>query len=168
VALPILPVELFIRYQQMIGIRPSVGERIEANALPQYYADMFGWPELAGKVAAIYWSLPPQKRAHAAFFGNNYGEAAAIDVFGARHGLPPAISGHNNYYLWGPGRADGSVLIIIGGDTKHYSDLFRAWHVAGHIDTPLARPNETGQPIYVLEGMKVPLARYWPQVKDYE
>lgn len=28
--------------------------------------------------------------------------------------LPPVISGHNNYYLWGPGSCDGSVLIAVG------------------------------------------------------
>ncbi|HEX4159079.1 MAG TPA: glycosyltransferase family 39 protein [Rhizomicrobium sp.] len=166
--LPILPVDTFIRYEQTIGFTPSVGERGETGALPQYYADMFGWREMAEKVAAVYWSLPPAERARAVFYGNNYGEAAAIDVFGRRLGLPPAISGHNNYYLWGPRGHDGSVLIIIGGSTRHYADLFRSWHVAGRIDTPHAMPYETLKPIYVLRDMKVPLAKYWPQVKHYE
>jgi len=166
--LPVLPVDMFIRYEQTIGFTPSVGERGETGILPQYYADMFGWPEMAKKIAQVYWSLPPAERARAAFYGNNYGEAAAIDVFGAPLGLPPAISGHNNYYLWGPRGHDGSVLIIIGGSTEHYAGLFRAWHVAGRIDTPYAMPYETDKPIYVLEGMKIPLQEYWPQVKHYE
>lgn len=166
--LPILPADAFIRYEQTIGITPSVGERGETGALPQYYADMFGWREMAEKVAAVYWALPPAERARAVFYGNNYGEAAAIDMFGRRLGLPPAISGHNNYYLWGPRGHDGSVLIIIGGSTKHYADLFRSWRVAGRIDTPYATPYETHQPIYVLRDMKVPLEKFWPQVKHYE
>ena len=29
-------------------------------------------------------------------------------------GLPEAISGHNNYYIWGPGSCTGQVLITIG------------------------------------------------------
>ena len=33
------------------------------------------------------------------FYGENYGESAAIDVFGKQLGLPPAIGGHNNYYM---------------------------------------------------------------------
>ena len=166
--LPILPVGAFIRYAQAIGFTPSVGERVKTAALPQYYADMFGWREMAGKIAAVYWSLPPRERAQAVFFGNNYGEAAAIDVFGRRLGLPPAISGHNNYYLWGPRGHDGSVVIIIGGDTKHYAGLFRSWRIAGRIDTPYAMPYETHKPVYVLKGMKMPLAQYWPQVRHYE
>ncbi|MDE2163593.1 MAG: glycosyltransferase family 39 protein [Alphaproteobacteria bacterium] len=166
--LPILPVETFLRYQRAIGITPSVGERQTTAVLPQYYADMFGWREMAAKVAKVYWSLPPKDRARAVFFGNNYGEAAAIDVFGRRLGLPPAISGHNNYYLWGPRGHDGSVVIIIGGSTEHYASLFRSYTVAGRIDNPYAMPYETNKPIYVLRGMKVPLQTYWPQTKHYE
>ncbi len=166
--LPILPLHSFIRYEQTIGITPSSGERLKLGALPQYYADMFGWRQMAAKVAKVYWSLPAKERAHAVFFGNNYGEAAAIDVFGPRLGLPPAISGHNNYYLWGPRGHDGSVIIIIGGSTRHYAELFHSYRIAGRIDSPYAMPYETDRPIYVLRGMKTPLATYWPQVKHYE
>jgi hypothetical protein len=165
--LPILPVDVFIRYTRAIGFVPSVGERQTVGALPQYYADMFGWREMAEKVAAVYRSLPPQDRARAVFFGNNYGEAAAIDVFGRGLGLPPAISGHNNYYIWGPQGHDGSVIIIIGGSTQHYRDLFGSFEIAGRITTPYAMPYETDQPIYVLRGMKRPLQDYWAMVKAY-
>jgi hypothetical protein len=165
--LPILPIDAFIRYQKAIGFTPSAGEHQMLGVLPQYYADMFGWREMAEKVAAVYWSLPVQDRARAVFFGNNYGESAAIDVFGRRLGLPAAISGHNNYYLWGPRGHDGSVIIIIGGSTKHYAELFSSFDIAGRIATPYAMPYETGQPIYVLRGMKMPLQDYWPTVKAY-
>ncbi len=166
--LPILPVASFLRYQRVIGFTPNVGERLTTASLPQYYADMFGWPEMASRVAAVYRALPPEDRSRAVFFGNNYGEAAAIDVFGRRLGLPPAISGHNNYYLWGPRGRDDSVLIIIGGSRGHYESLFRSVEVAGRTDAPLAMPYEADQPIYVLRGMRVPLQAYWPQVKNYQ
>jgi hypothetical protein len=165
--LPILPVDAFVRYEKAIGFMPSTGEHQKLAALPQYYADMFGWQEMAQKVAAVYWSLPPGDRARAVFYGENYGEAAAIDVFGRRLGLPPAIAGHNNYYVWGPRGHDGSVLIIIGGSRKHYADLFGSFAVAGRIETPYAMPGETDKPIYVLRDMKMPLQDYWPQVKNY-
>ena len=83
--------------------------------LPLYYADMFGWPELAETVGKAYQALPPEDRERAVFFGRNYGEAAAVDFFGAPWGLPPAISGHENYFLWGPRGHDGSVMLILGG-----------------------------------------------------
>jgi hypothetical protein len=165
--LPILPVESFVRYQSAIGFTPSVGERVKQGVLPQYFADMFGWPQMAKKIAAVYWSLPPAERAKAGFWGNNYGEAAAIDIFGQPLGLPPALSGHNQYHLWGPQGRDGSVLIIIGGSTEHYDDLFQSHSVAGHIDAPYAMPYETDQPIYVLRGLKMPMKELWLEAKSY-
>ncbi len=124
-------------------------------------------PQMAQKVAAVYRSLPPRDRARAVFYGENYGEAAAIDVFGPRLGLPPSISGHNQYFLWGPRGHDGSVIIIVGGSPQHYADLFGRFDVAGQVDTPYAMPIETDQPIYVLRDMKAPLQSVWPTVKHY-
>jgi hypothetical protein len=166
--LPILPLDLFVRYQSTIGYMPSVGEHQRLGVLPQYYADMFGWPEMAAAIATVYDSLPAQDRSRAVFFGNNYGEAAAIDVFGRALGLPAAISGHNNYYLWGPRDHDGSVVIIVGGNRNHYQELFDSVEIAGRITTRFAMPYETDQPIYVLRGMKVPLQDYWPKAKSYQ
>jgi hypothetical protein len=166
--LPILPVEAFVDYQRAIGFMTSAGERQTLGALPQHYADMFGWREMAERVAAVYWSLPPEDRARAVFFGNNYGEAAAIDVFGRRLGLPPAISGHNSYYLWGPRGFDGRVVIILGGSPQHYAELFGRVDAAGRIDAAYAMPYETDKPIYVLRNIKVPLKSYWPSVKTYQ
>jgi 4-amino-4-deoxy-L-arabinose transferase-like glycosyltransferase len=165
--LPIMPVETFVRYQSALGFAPAPEEHLKQGVLPQYYADMFGWRDMARRVAAVYRALPPEDRAHAVFWGNNYGEAAAIDIFGRPLGLPPAIGGHNNYYLWGPRGADGSVIIIVGGDPAHYQALFRSFTVAGHVDAAYAMPYETDQPIYVLRGMKMPLAAYWPEAKSY-
>jgi hypothetical protein len=165
--LPLLPVDTFIRYQKAIGFMPSAGEHQALGVLPQYYADMFGWREMAERVAAVYRSLPPQERSRAVFYGENYGEAAAIDVFGRHLGLPPAIGGHNSYYMWGPRGHDGSVVIIIGGSRQHYAQLFRSFEVVGRIETPYAMPYETNQPIYVLRDIKTPLRDYWPNVKNY-
>jgi hypothetical protein len=167
VTLPILPIDVFIRYQKAIGLAPSAGEHQTLGVLPQIYADMFGWQEMAEEVAAVYRSLPEQDRARAVFYGENYGEAAAIDVFGRRLGLPPAISGHNNFYIWGPQDHDGSVMIIIGGSEEHYAEVFRSFEIAGRIATPYAMPYETNKPIYVLRGLKVPLETFWPTVKMY-
>ncbi|MGZ3273382.1 MAG: glycosyltransferase family 39 protein [Caulobacteraceae bacterium] len=164
--LPVLPVETFVRYQRAVGFTPDVGEKLKTGALPQYYADMFGWPEMAQKVAAVYRALPPQDRARAVFYAENYGEAAAIDVFGRRLGLPPAISGHNQYFLWGPRGHDGSVMIIVGGKPEHYAEVFRRFEVAGRTDAPYAMPYER-QPIYVLRDLKAPLADIWPTTRKY-
>jgi len=45
-------------------------------------------------------TLPPQDRATCGIAVRNYGEAGAIDYFGRQYGLPPVITGHQNYWLW--------------------------------------------------------------------
>ena len=97
--LPVLAPDAFLRYARALGFAPPPFEHGAQSVLPQYFADMFGWPELAAEVARVYLALPENEHADAVFFGRNYGEAAAVDVLGPRYGAPPAISGHNNYFL---------------------------------------------------------------------
>jgi 4-amino-4-deoxy-L-arabinose transferase-like glycosyltransferase len=167
-AIPILPVDAYIRYAAALGLTQPALERGSLGVLPQQYADMFGWREMAARVAAVYQALPPADRARAVFFGRNYGEAAAIDIYGPALGLPPAISAHNNYYLWGLRGHDGSVLIVAGGDPAEMAKAYGSIEVAGRIDTPYAMPYETNLPIYVLRDPKVSLAPLWPTLKHYE
>ena len=91
--LPILPVETFVRYQSALHMTPHSDEREAMGVLPQQYADMFGWPEMVDLVAKAYARLTPEERRHARVFGQNYGEAGAVDVLGRKLGLPRALSG---------------------------------------------------------------------------
>jgi hypothetical protein len=168
-AIPVLPEKAFIAYSTMLGIAPSAtaAEHQKLGLLPQHFADQHGWPEMAGQVAAVYTALPPEDRAKAVFLGLDYGEAAAIDLFGRPLGLPPAISGHNNYYLWGPQEHDGSVLIVLGRNWGGLFPAYRQVEVAGEIENPYAMPYETG-PIYVLRDPKVPFSLIWPRLKHYD
>jgi hypothetical protein len=119
--LPVLSEPSFIAYEARIGAvlhldrRATATEHQAESRLPQDWADMHGWPELAATVARAYAALPPSERAHAAIFAHNYGEAAALDFFGPRYGLPPASSGHNQYWLWGPHGWDGATILDVGG-----------------------------------------------------
>ena len=129
---------------------------------------MFGWREMAEKVSAAYNALPPEERAKAVFFGRNYGEAAAIDVYGpALHG-PPAISAHNNYYLWGPLGYDGSVMIVAGGDPARLAANYQSVEVVGMLDNPYAMGDETHIPLYVLRGPRKPLTDAWSALKHFD
>lgn len=168
-AVPVLPEQTFIAYAAALGLGPSAtaAEHQKLGPLPQHFADMHGWQAMAEKVAAVYHALPPDDRDKAVFFGHNYGESAAIDVFGPSLGLPPAIGDHNNYWLWGPRGHDGSVMIVIGGEPRDYEEKFRSVSVAGETDDPYAMPYETNQPIYVLRGLHPPLAELWPKMKHY-
>ena len=110
IAKAILPQDTYVRYAQALGVAPPQEERQSLGRLPQMFADMHGWRELAEAVAVVYHSLPSDEQARACVFAHNYGQAGAIDLFGPALGLPKAISGHNSYFLWGPRDCTGEVI----------------------------------------------------------
>jgi len=99
--LPLLPLDAFVRFQSHSPLQPKPTERsFVGTPLPQYYADELPWQEQVAAIARVYHSLTPEEQAKTAIYCNNYGQAGAVDFFGERYGLPKAISGHQNYFLW--------------------------------------------------------------------
>jgi hypothetical protein len=164
---PLLPVESQIRYTRAIGMAPPQMERGRATALHQVYADRFGWKEMVAEVARAYHSLSPAEQAECAIYAQNYGQAGALDHFGGRYGLPKAISGHNNYWLWGPGRRSGRVLIIIGGRREDHLKAYEEVTLFAIHRHPYAMPYESDLPIWICRRPKVTLKQIWPLVKSY-
>ncbi|HEY5258341.1 MAG TPA: glycosyltransferase family 39 protein [Candidatus Baltobacteraceae bacterium] len=171
VELPILPIPQFLAYGKALNSalhlksKDVATEHNRLGRLPQDYADMQGWPEMVAAVAKVYDTLPPARRARAAIFTDNYGEAAAIDFFGGAYGLPPALSGHNQYWLWGPRGYDGSTVVKIGGDGA--TSVFARSRVATRFANPWGMPYEDDLPIWLLEDPKRPLDTIWPSTKTY-
>ncbi len=93
--------------------RVAAQEAGDSYGLPQPLADRFGWEEQVALIAQVYHSLPPDEQRVACIFTENYGEASALVQFGGRYHLPPPISGHNAFYIWGPQGCTGQVLITI-------------------------------------------------------
>lgn len=165
---PVLPIEAFLRYQHAIPLAASVKtERDSDGRLPQLYADMFGWESMVATVAGVYHRLPPAEQAQCAILAGNYGEAGAIDLFGARYGLPNAISGHNNYSLWGPRGYTGDVVILFGEHAESIKSMFGEVEQAAMISNPYAVAVENNLPVYVCRHPKTSLAALWPKLKFY-
>jgi dolichyl-phosphate-mannose-protein mannosyltransferase len=166
-ALPVLPVEQFVRYQAALKLSPRTEERQAMGALPQDYADMFGWDQMTALVAEAYRRLTPEERKRCKVFGQNYGEAGAIDVLGRRYGLPHAISGHNSYWLWGPGKGDWDVLIVIGGDRADNAVFFDDITVVGQTRSPWSMPYERGLDVSIARKPKISARAAWPRLKNF-
>jgi hypothetical protein len=165
---PVLPVETFIRYSQALPMaQQAKTERDAGGPLPQLYADMFGWEELAETVGRVYNSLPAEERAKCAILAGNAGEAGAIDLFGAKYGLPNALSGHDNYFLWGTHGYTGEVVILFGPEVESKKGLWGDVREAAVTSNPLGMPLENGLRIYICRKPQRPLAEMWPEFKDY-
>lgn len=166
-ALPVLRAEALISYGRALGMAPVPAERLEIGVLPQHYADQFGWPELTELVAEVYRGLPEQDQKACGIFTQNYGEASAINVFGRRLGLPPAVSVHNNYWVWGPGDLTGEVMIIVGGEAEDYKDLFSEVTEAARFEHPYVMPYENDLPIFICRGPLGPVKDVWLREKHF-
>jgi hypothetical protein len=169
--MPVLPLKTEIAYQQFLTrtshIRFHV-MHVKSSATPiQYFADMTGWPELTQTVAHVYATLPAEQRSQAAIFTSNFGEASAIDIYGKDYGLPPALSGNNNYWIWGPRGFTGNVMIDVNGDLRTDRKRFKHADVVAVFRNRYAMPYEDDLPIILCRGIKTPLPRLWPKLKDY-
>jgi Dolichyl-phosphate-mannose-protein mannosyltransferase len=163
---PVLSVDTFLRYARTFPRLFHIQtERDATVALPQLYADMFGWSELANTVARIYHALPADEQDGCAILGGNYGEAGAIDYYGPRLGLPKAISGHNSYFDWGPRGYSGACVILIGERSDRYKQYFGESDLVATVSNPHGMPIEQDIPVYVCRKPKAPLARLWPNFK---
>ena len=175
---PILSPEGAVAYQRKLGFEPPKAENQQTGPLPQYFADEFGWREMAEATARVYKSLSPEEQQRTAIFANNYGEAGAIDFFGPRLGLPKSICNHQSYWLWGPRDYDGSIVIVLGSDGSGDREHFQSVEAAGRAEHPYSRRDEHFDiflcrgfsVLYAVAGqpaMQTDLRQFWPQTKNY-
>ena len=166
-SLPLLPPAQWLAYTKAIGLdhRNGNSENNPSGPLPQFYADRFGWQEEVDQVMRIYSALPPDKKKITGILCSNYGEASAINFLG--RGLPFAISGQNNYFLWGPQDYSFDSMILIEDSTpEHLSHFFDSVQLVGKMGTTYSMPFEHKN-IFLVHGRRFDPAALWPQKKDY-
>ncbi|HEV2390695.1 MAG TPA: glycosyltransferase family 39 protein [Nitrososphaerales archaeon] len=141
----------------------------ETGPLPQNLGDRLGWPQMVSSVAQVYESLPPAEKGQACIFTSNYGEAGALILLGKGMGLPPVISGHNNFWVWGPGSCTGKVLITVG---VPYSTLKQAYATVSNATTitcEYCMDLENNVPVLVGTGPTfASITAEWASVRHYD
>jgi 4-amino-4-deoxy-L-arabinose transferase-like glycosyltransferase len=168
-AMPILPPATYGQMYGFMGADAGVQmERHETSVLPQWLADRFGWEGMVATIARVYNRLPLDERAKACIFTGNYGEAGAVDFFGPAYHLPAAISGHNTYFLWGPGSCTGEVVISVGISRPDLETIFGDVQQADTVTCQNCMPFEDNLPIFVSRQPKVSIREIWPRVKHYD
>ena len=126
------------------------------HALPQDFADMLGWKELASKVDSIYKLLPENE--YTFVLCDNYGQAGAINYY-AKNKKIKAVTFHADYIDWFDLNAKIENLIRVKefeeskNELEETSPFFNSSSVAGSITNPLAREYKTT--IYVFRKAKI-------------
>jgi hypothetical protein len=169
VVLPILDPPLLAGYLAWSHLAPPPSEAAAVGApLTQLFSDELGWRNLEKQVAAVYYSLPADERSRTAIIAVDYGEAAALDVYGRPDGLPPVLCGQNQYFLWGVHGYDGSTIIHVNGDPSRWRRGCESVEVVTKFGVPYAMPYENGCPIFICRGLRRNLAEIWSRLKRYE
>ena len=166
IVVPVLPVETYIRYAAFTHLQQPRIETHRLGPLPQLYADQFGWEEMAATVGRVYNALPPDVRARTAIFAQNYGQAGAVDLFGAKYGLPKAISGHQSYFLWGPRDYTGESMIVMNDRRESLEAKFAEVTKVARVEHPYSMPYEHFD-VWYCRGLKGSLQELWPKLKNW-
>ncbi len=167
--LPVLPVETLARITGAAGGDAGVEvETREVGQLPQNFADRFGWENMIRTVDGVYEELPADERERACILTGNYGEAAAVDFFGPEYGLPRAISGHNSYFVWGPGDCTGEVVISVGVPAETLRGVFGDVEQVEMVRCRYCMPDEDNLPVYVCRDPRMPFEEAWPRFEHYD
>ncbi len=162
VILPVLTPAKILAYQQRLHLEPPKMENGATAPLPQYYADMLDWRHKADLLADAWQSLPEAERAQAVIYAENYGDASAVNVY--RPDVPEAISGHQNYFFWGPRAYTGKVMIVFGDSRKDLESRFDSVEEFARDTNPYLEPYERG-PVFICRGLHGNLETLWPKVK---
>jgi 4-amino-4-deoxy-L-arabinose transferase-like glycosyltransferase len=165
IILPVLPPAQIIAYQARLHVQPPKTETALTAALPQLFADMLDWRQKADMLAAAWYSLPQAERPQAAIFTENYGDASAVNVY--RPDVPPAISGHQNYFFWGPRTYTGTVMIVFGQSRSTLESEFDSVEEFTRDTNPYVEPYERG-PVFICRGLHENFQALWPKVKNWE
>jgi hypothetical protein len=167
VVVPVLSPERFIAYMKYLPKLPVMEHGHERAVLPQWYADQFGWEEIVAETAQAWNRLSPEERSDCGIFAQDYGQAGAIDFLGRRYGLPPALSGHQTYFLWGPRGYSGNCLIVLD---DHKETLEKLWDNVEFVGTSADNPYalEKKIDVFICRGPKFgTLGQLWPRLKHW-
>lgn len=165
--LPILPEESFIAYSRFIGLEHQSGENHQQGALPQHFADMHGWENMAVTVAGVFHSLSAEEKEKTIVFTGNYGEAGAINYYRNKYDLPPVFSGHNAHWFWGPPDFEVETILTLDRDRDDLLSVFDEVIEGAIIDCDYCMPYEDSLPIFICRKMKIPLRELWPRLRHF-
>ena len=168
VVVPVLSPDGFLAYTKYLPFKLPVMEHSHARAaLPQWYSDQFGWEEIVAETAVAWTRLSPEERSDCGIFAQDYGQAGAIDFLGRRYGLPPSLSGHQTWFLWGPRGYSGNCMIVLDDRKERLEELWQhVEYVGTSSDNPYALEKQID--VFLCKGSKFGTwASFWPQMKKW-
>lgn len=168
-AIPFMSIERTVNYFDWLGVESLVRwERGNIESIPQDYADMLGWKEIAKHVDAAMDKVGDPDRC--LIYTENYGQAGAAQYYGKYPDR--VVSFSDNYRIWMPEQIAPSVDNFIYVNDELGEDVesrFDNIQLIGTVETPHAR--EGGTQIYLCQDPNTPFHEFWnsrvKEVKAY-
>lgn len=170
--LPFLPLGVFLLpLDQMIDYSTWLKTEVKLDGplrwedgvvhdLPQDYADMCGWEELAEIAQVAYQKANAPEST--LLYAENYGQAGAVNLYGKDAGLPHCNSFSDNFRLWIDPNFQPSALIYINDELgSDVEALFEDIQLIGSITTPFAR--EKGTKVFLCQNGKGDVSAFWQE-----
>lgn len=146
--MPIAKPAQLAAYYQKTGLNKTGSfkwEDLQMHPLPQDFADMIGWKEMAIQAGAVYNSLPEGERKKTAVYCRGYFSAGALNYYRKEAGLPEVISDNASFLLWMPDSVNINNLLLVGRSVPGKDDIvfqqFEKMTIADSVNMPLFREN---------------------------
>jgi hypothetical protein len=163
--IPIFNTQGLVKYYSGMSKRTgnNVATRWEdgrSHPLPQDYADMLGWDELANLVIKACDTI--QDKHQIMIYGENYGQAGSVDFYTRSLGYEPVISFADSYLLWATDSISSRKRFFVyvndemGNDVKR---LFSQIDSVGSITNKYAR--EYGTSVYLCRNPRADFPKFW-------
>ena len=118
--------------------------------LPQDFADMLGWREMAEKSLEAFKMIPAGELESTLVICSNYGQAGALNYYN-RAKMPEAYAFNTDYIYWLPRLKKIRNLLFLGDrPSKEVIGMFKDIKLIGSVENEYAREKNTG--IYLLTG----------------
>jgi len=167
ISIPLLPAPVAASYVATLGINPQI-ELGKTSPLPQWLADRFGWEETIKAVASAYHNLTPEEKRLCVLSAGDYGHAGALMLWKEKYDLPPVISTHNNFWIWGKGVATPQILLSINSKKEDLEYYFEEVTIVGEIEpSPYAISWRQKQTVFISRIPKVDLREQWDSMRGF-
>ncbi len=163
VSIPVIPLDKTASYfswvAEDLGLEGIVRwEDGRLYTLPQDYADMLGWKEIAQLTKTAYQEASEKEKV--LIYAENYGQAGAIAHFAPA--LPDPVSFSDTYLLWAPKTIDAHTLIYVNNELgEDVQNLFADIREIGRVNMPISRQN--GDRVYLCQQPKQDLKKFWEE-----
>lgn len=168
IALPVMepkPLAAFYEKRKLEKLGVLKWEDGKNHPLPQDFADMLGWEEMAQKMAMAYNTLDSTEKKNTLVFCDNYGQAGAVNYYRKKYGLPEAFSDNASFLYWLPDSLHFDHILLLTDDENEmqypFIKDFQSALLFDSITTPYAR--ERGDLIILLKGMNEKMRQFFKE-----